>query len=78
MQMTWNIHLDENLKKRKSNMKMTQMFKILLAASLSLKNLMYQVWVFLISTFVGMKQQSHTLMCNNLIYIMYYQYLTGI
>lgn len=58
-------------------MEMTQMFKILLAASTSLKNL-YQVWYFWINTFVGMKQQSLTLKCNNLIYTMYYQYLTSI
>lgn len=79
MPTTWNIHQDENLKKKinEYDMEMTQMLKKLPAASTSLK-ISYQVWFFLINTFVGMKQQSLTLMCNNLnIITMYYQNLTS-
>lgn len=75
---TWNIHQDENLKKKKNyeygNVSNTQNT----ACSFYITENLVSSLSTVINTFVVMKQQSLTLMCNNLnIITMYYQNLTS-
>lgn len=75
---TWNIHQDENLKKIKNyeygNVSNTQ----ITACSFYITENLVSGLSTVINTFVVMKQQSLTLMCNYLnIITMYYQNLTS-